>query len=144
MKLLTIFLVFYIFHVEAEGIKSGVLSFLMPTESLNTKTVGGITNNSTKECYTGNVADVICNKNPSAYQTKYESSTKINGYDISNHEQTVSVATAGTNSNQNTMQDQNFKNAMGKYQGGMSLPLAPSDNVKMNINQRQLQFNIKY
>ena len=116
----------------------------MPTEYLDTKTVGSVTNNSTKECYTGNVADVLCNKYRSAYQAKDERSAKINEYDISNHEQIVSVPTSGTNSNQNTMQDQDFKNAMGKYQGGMSLSLAPSDNVKMNINQQQLQFNIKY
>ena len=143
MKLLI--LVLCIFNAEAEVIKNGVPSFLMPTESPDNKIVAGIVQNSTQKCNTDDSgSSVLCNKDSSAYSLKYESSTNSNGYNISNYGQTYDATARGPNSNQNTMQTQSLKNAMGQSRGGISLPIAPSGNVKMNINQQQLQFNIKY
>ncbi len=145
MKLLTIFLVFCIFYVGAEDIKTNLPSFLMPVDSLSTQTIDGITNNSIKECNVENGIDVVvCNKNSLAYAVKYESTTKSSGYDTSSHQQTTTQTAWGTNSNQNTMQDKELKNAMENYKGGMSLPIIQSDTVKMNINQQRLQFNVRY
>ncbi|MDQ5921075.1 MAG: hypothetical protein QG673_1131 [Pseudomonadota bacterium] len=49
-----------------------------------------------------------------------------------------------TSSNQNTMLDKGVKNTLQKSQGGLYVPIQPGKDVNMNVNQQQIQFNIKY
>ena len=149
MKLLFVALFIFIANSFAVDVKSIVPSFLMPQESLANgssanQAVIKNNNSSSKRLYCNgkNSDSVFCTNNePKAYIVKLESSSKQQ----SNSTNSSAIdATQNTNSNQKTMQDQDVRNAMGKYQGGMSLPIAPTDDIKMNINQQQLEFNIKY
>ncbi|MBP9723078.1 MAG: hypothetical protein KBD64_08005 [Gammaproteobacteria bacterium] len=49
-----------------------------------------------------------------------------------------------TSANQTTLQDKEVKDSLQKSQGGVFVPIQPSKDVNMNINQQQVQFNIKY
>ena len=98
-----------------------------------------------------NSVNVFCNSsNQSNDMLLYKDANKASVNDKTNYQTEIGnvnqppIANQSTGSNQNTLQDQETKNAMQKYQGGMSVPLVPSNEVKMNINQQQLQFNIKY
>lgn len=150
MKLLAIILIFYIANSFAIEIKAAVPSFLVPTESIvssasSNSLVDSKPSSTSKSwyCNTKDSDNVFCgNNNPKTSSIEYESSSnqQLNG---DNRGELVD-ASQNTDSNQKTLQDQELRNAMEKYQGGLSLPIAPTDDVKMNINQQQLQFNIKY
>lgn len=99
------------------------------------------------------VGNVFCNKNNSSAVAgrvlTYESSPQGD----TNQVVDSSVVRAGeglkpvgpsTTSNQFTLQDQQLKNAFDKTQNNFSVPIQPSNDVKMNINQQQIQFNIQY
>ena len=99
------------------------------------------------------VGNVFCNKNSSSGVAgrvlTYESSPQGDTNQMVDN----SVVKAGgvpksigpnTSSNQFTLQDQQLKNAFDKTQNNFSVPIQPSNDVKMNINQQQIQFNIQY
>ncbi len=99
------------------------------------------------------VGNVFCNKNNSSdvvgKALTYESSPQGDTNQVVDN----SVVKAGgipkpigpsTTSNQFTLQDQQLKNAFDKTQNNFSVPIQPSNDVKMNINQQQIQFNIQY
>lgn len=92
--------------------------------------------------------NVFCNKgtNTTDKSVVFESSgtNKVEDKMVDN-----SVGANGNNisqpsANQQTLQDQQVRNAINKTQNGFSVPLQPSDDVKLNINQQQIQFNIQY
>lgn len=96
-----------------------------------------------------NVGNVFCNKND---DNQIVRSLTYNEGDASG-DQTNMVDNAvanknyrgqDTSANQQTLQNKEVKNSLQKSQGGLFVPIQPSKDVNMNVNQQQIQFNIKY
>jgi hypothetical protein len=158
MNLLAIVLVFCIAGSYALDVDDFVPAFLMPTksESSNDEPVKPLVDikrnsSSTTSWYCnrnhGNSVNVFCNKNNSSqvvYSVTYESSPNAQANKIIDDSVAGTDVTQNTYSNQKTLQNQDVRNTLEKTQGAFALPISPSDDVKMNINQQQVQFNIKY
>lgn len=94
-----------------------------------------------------NVGNVFCNKTNTSDVVKsltYESSTVGDKTKVIDNTVTGNKIGQNTSSNQATLQDQEVKNSLQKSQGGFMVPIAPSKDVNMNVNQQQIQFNINY
>lgn len=91
--------------------------------------------------------NVFCNKNTNlavAHVLTYESNPNADNNKVVDNSVSGTKLNLGTNSNQNTLQDQQLKDALEKNQNNFSVPIQPSNDVKMKINAQQVQFNIQY
>ena len=161
MRLLaTLGLITCAYSILALGMDDFVPAFLMPsgdantqTESIPVKPLVDIPRNSsaTKSWYCNrnpnSAGNVFCNKNTASTAIKsytYESSATGDKTKVVDNSVTGTKFGQNTAANQETLQNQDLKNTLQKNQGGFMVPIAPSDNMNMNINQQQIQFNIKY
>lgn len=153
---------FVCFNINALEVNDFVPGFLMPTPEsaelelpvkplVDTKRNGSATTSwycNRNPNSTDQNENVFCNKNGNGSTVKnlrYESAS-ISGDKTAVIDNTVTGVKIGgtTSANQNTLQTPDLKNSIQKSQGGFMVPIAPNNDMNMNINQQQIQFNIKY
>ena len=93
-----------------------------------------------------NVNNVFCkNNNAFTVDSSGNTESKVLGDRTAVVDNSIQGSKIGQNTiaNPTTLQDQEVKNTLQK-QNGFLVPIAPSSDVKMNVNQQQIQFNNKY
>jgi hypothetical protein len=91
------------------------------------------------------VSNIFCEKNRSSQVVKQ---ITYDGSKIADQSRMVDNSTtanyAQPSANQSALQTQETKNLIQKYQDNFTVPVPTGKDVKMNINQQQIEFNIKY
>ena len=96
------------------------------------------------------VSNVFCEKESSSIARKIVYGNHSNGNTVAVDSSSTSNSAITQNMNERTatFQDPKVTNMLLKEQDQIQnsalIPLQPSENVKMNINAQQIQFNIKY
>jgi spore maturation protein CgeB len=90
------------------------------------------------------VSNVFCNESNSSTVVKKVTFDGTTGDKTTVVDNSVAGNYAQSSANQSALQDQQTKNAIARNQPDFSVPIQTSKDVNMNVNQQQIEINIKY
>ena len=160
-RLLFVLEILYFSQSFSLGLADFVPSFLTTKQNVNQAKSIAINNNESSNVQlavntnaSSNVAycDNLKNRgfHSSVFCAQNESQNRLNVAPLNSNNATSAnvisndTSVPQTTVNQSTLQDQELKNAMSRYNSTYMLSIQPQNDVKMNVGVNQLQLNIKY